>query len=122
MVELRGNVRNSTRKWEAELIARRVPGVLDVRNELIPDDALEREVERTLRHDERLHVEDLRAEAILGLVHLRGRVPAQEQRELAAQLVRHVIGVQAVNNALRVDPALNRAATVPVEEHVQVRE
>ncbi|HSH79106.1 MAG TPA: BON domain-containing protein [Herpetosiphonaceae bacterium] len=122
VVELSGNVRNSTRRWEAELIARRVPGVLDVRNELIADDALELEVERTLRHDERLQVKDLRAEAILGLVRLRGRVPTLEQRELAAQIVRHVMGVQAVNNALRIDSAPDRTATVPVDERVQVRE
>jgi len=116
VVELRGNVRNSTRKWEAEQIARRVPGVLGVRNELIPDDALERQVERVLKHDERLQVQDLRVEALLGLVHLRGRVRAPEQRELAAQITRHETGVQAVNNALQVDSVPDRPGSVPVEE------
>ncbi|HZG68719.1 MAG TPA: BON domain-containing protein, partial [Herpetosiphonaceae bacterium] len=102
VVELHGNVRNSTRRREAELIARRIRGVLDVRNELIPDDALELQVERTLKHDERLQVEDLRAEALFGLVHLRAKVGKPEQRELAAQIARHVTGVQVVNNALQV--------------------
>ena len=100
VVELRGNVRNSTRRREAELIAGRVPGVLDVRNELIPDEVLEMQVERALKHDERLQVVDLSIEALLGLVRLRGQVRTPEQRELAAQIARHVLGVQAVNNAL----------------------
>ncbi|MDQ5854573.1 MAG: BON domain-containing protein [Chloroflexota bacterium] len=104
VVELRGNVRNSTRSREAELIARRVAGVLDVRNELIPDDALELQVERALKHDERLEGQDFTVQALLGLVRLAGRVRTDTQRELAAQIARHVMGVQAVNNALRVDP------------------
>ena len=122
VVQLRGNIRNSTRRREAELIARRVPGVLDVRNELVPDDALEVQVERALKHDERLQVQDLAVEALLGLVRLRGRVHTPEQRELAAQIARHEIGVQAVSNALRVDPAPDRTATLQVEESAPVHD
>ena len=102
VVELRGNVRNSTRKREAELIARRVGGVLDVRNLLVADDELAWTVERALKQDDRLEIEVLSVEAILGLVHLRGRVGTPEQRAGAAEVARHVPGVQAINNALDV--------------------
>jgi uncharacterized protein YrrD len=74
VVILRGNVRNSTRKREAERIARRIRGVLDVRNELVADDGLEVQVERALKRDARIEVDDLAVEALLGVIYLRGRV------------------------------------------------
>ncbi len=106
VVKLRGNVRNSTRKREAELIARRVGGVLDVRNLLVADDELVSAVERALKQDDRLEIDAFAVDAILGLVHLRGRVGTPEQRALAAEVARHVPGVQAINNALEVTAAM----------------
>lgn len=105
IVTLRGNVRSSVRRIEAERIARRVRGVLDVRNELLADDALELLVAQALRSDGRLQIQDLSVRAMLGLVRLQGRVPDAQQRELAAQVARHVAGVQAVDNDLLVEPA-----------------
>ena len=90
-------------------------------NELIPDNALERDVERVLKRDERLQVQDVRVVAVLGLVRLEGHVATPDQRALAAQITRHVPGVQAVNNALKVDsPA--RTPTVQVEDPSPIRE
>lgn len=111
VVTLRGNVRNSVRRIEAERIARRVRGVIDVRNELLADDALELLVAQALRSDGRLQIHDLVVTSMLGLVRLHGRVPDAQQRELAAQVARHVTGVQAIDNQLTVDPLLARTRT-----------
>ncbi len=106
VVTLRGNVRNSARRIDAELFARRVRGVLDVRNELISDDELEIAVERALRRDDRVMIRDANVQAVLGLVALRGRVATPRQRDLAAQIARHVPGIHAVNNLIEIDPTL----------------
>lgn len=113
VVTLRGNVRNSARRIDAELLARRIRGVLEVRNELISDDELEIEVERALRRDDRIVIQDAHIQAVLGLVALRGRVATAQQRDLAAQIARHVPGVQAVNNLLEIDSALEPLPSEP---------
>lgn len=104
VVTLQGNVRDGARKREAEHVARKVRGVLDVRNELVADEELASAVEHALRGDERLRIDDLRVESLLGLVLLRGRVESSEQREEAARVVHRVRGVQAVSNSLLVFP------------------
>ena len=52
---------------------------------------------------------------LLGVVRLEGEVPTPEQRGPAEQIVRHIPGVQAANNALLVavsEPVL----TGPIED------
>jgi osmotically-inducible protein OsmY len=79
-----------------------VPGVLDVEDELVADDQLVAQVERALRADARLEIEDLEVVALLGMVELLGRVPSPDQREAAVETARRVSGVEDVVSKLEV--------------------
>lgn len=109
IVTLRGNVRNSPRRIEAEQIARRIRGVVDVDTLLVADSEIEWTARWVLQHDPRLQLRDLRAEAMLGLVRLYGRVGSDSQRALATAIIRQVPGVHTASNQLVVDPALQPA-------------
>ena len=110
VVELRGNVRNSARRLDAEQLVRRVRGVTDVLNLLHADDEIAWKVEWLLKRTPQLEMRKLHVQSYFGLVRISGAVPSASQRALATSLVQQTPGVHAVNNALVID----MAATPPV--------
>jgi len=102
VIELRGYVRSEARRQEARAVASRIRGALEVRNHLFSDEAIERAIGDVLRSDTRLGGSQLRASSRFGVVDLYGEVASREQRVLATVITRHVPGVVAVNNLLRI--------------------
>lgn len=107
VVKLCGNVRDATRRLEAERAVARVPGVLLVRNFLFWDDDITWQAARQLNALGRRQLADVRIETCLGLVRLDGRIAAPSQRALATAIVEQIPGVHAVGNNLVVDPAMH---------------
>lgn len=126
-VTLRGNVRNSARRLEAEQIVRRIRGVIAVENCLFADDEIEWKTGWVLQRDPRLQASGLRVETCLGLVRLYGQIGSLSQRALATTIVTQVPGVHAINNGLTVTPALESrdsiasAPTLPQVEELVVQ-
>ena len=102
VVTLIGRVRNTEQKQRAEAIAAGVRGVLGVRNFLIADDELEREIARALAQDPRTRDLNIRVNAWFGYVHLDGEVPTREARIVAEEVAASVPGVEEIVNLLYV--------------------
>ena len=105
VVELRGVVRTIPMKSLAEQIARSVPGVKDVLNNLITDTEIEWAVARQLSRDGRTQPWSaaVRVCCIRGCVKLKGDVPA-EARESLLQVAKGVPGVREAEFDLRAAP------------------
>lgn len=99
-VELRGNVRTGPARIEAEQLVRAVRGVRDVHNWLVADDALARQVERSVLHVLRTGIDGLRVECLFGRVELHGAARSQLQRATAMLAARRVTGVVDVSSSL----------------------
>lgn len=112
IVTLRGNVRNAQRRLEAEQIAGRQRGVVGVQNLLASDDEITWNAEWVLAQDRRVQIDDLKVDAHLGLLRLRGVVPSVSQRAIATVIAQQVPGVHAVSNALVVAPPAQHATPI----------
>lgn len=117
VVTLGGHVRTLWRALLAETIARQVPGVWDVQNQLIGDDEVEDAVMQALQHERRLHPSALRVQSLFGQITLRGKLRTAEEATLALLLARRVPGVRTINNQLTVIEAFNSAPALPVDGH-----
>lgn len=86
-------------------LAQRVPGVLEVQNELVSDTELQLWVAQRLAHDPRtrLLITDISIRCFLGTVHLQGRVDSTARREAAAKVAAEVEGARQVINELVVE-------------------
>lgn len=113
VVTLTGTVSGWTRKLAAAEAAHRVPGVLDVANDLevgTPDDAprddaeIARRVRQALDHAA-VSAERIRSTVVHRHVTLDGSVDTESQRVEAERLVRELPGVAGVIDELRVEPA-----------------
>lgn len=123
IVTLRGNVRSSARRLEAEQLVNQVRGVVAVHNVLFADDEIEWKTAWVLQRHPRLRVRDLRVETCLGLVRLHGQIGSLSQRALAATIARQIPGVHAVNNGLTIEPALEPGIpAAPAHTLPQVKE
>jgi osmotically-inducible protein OsmY len=110
-VTLRGTVGSILQRGEAGRATRRVPGVLDVNNQLgvrlmgvdgqADADTEAAVLDALMNHDE-LHVDDIDVEVRDGAVTLRGMVEVPVQRDRAERVVMAVPGVTSVTNELEV--------------------
>jgi osmotically-inducible protein OsmY len=108
---LDGNISSTLR---ADLVERQVmgvPGLLEIRNNLIADDTLAGEVALALGRDPRTRGLPIGVYPRLGVVRLSGAVHTEEQKRVAAEIARAVPGVLQVVNDLTVNP---RAERLPV--------
>jgi len=101
-VRLEGAVRTFIMKQMAGELAQRVPGVLEVQNELVSDTELQLLVAQRLAQDPgtRLLTTDVSIRCFLGTIHLRGRVDSPARKEAAAKVAAEVEGVRQVVNEL----------------------
>lgn len=113
IVTLRGNVRNSARRLEAERIVSRMRGVIAVQNFLFADDEIAWKAAWVLQRDPRLNIRNLHIETCLGLVRLHGEIASVSQRALATAIVKQVPGVHALNNGLNLVPILEPIPETP---------
>jgi len=105
-VTLTGLVRSRPMKVMAEVLARRVPGVTGVENQLFTDTDIETAIAQELAMNERLCQAGgaIRVKSILGTVYLSGDVAAQsgeeaeELKDLAAGVAENTPGVIRVIN------------------------
>ncbi|MBX5450817.1 BON domain-containing protein [Thermogemmatispora sp.] len=108
---LDGNISSALR---ADLVERQVmgvPGLLEIRNNLVADDTLASEVALALGRDPRTRGLPIGVYPRLGVVRLSGAVHSAEQKRVAAEIARAVPGVRQVVNDLTVNP---RAERLPV--------
>ena len=81
-----------------------VPGVRQVRDELLTDSELEYRIANALAADPRLRTAafDIAANSTNGLVALEGQVPTYTVAETAETIAASVAGVRAVSNRLQI--------------------
>ena len=109
LVILSGVTRSRPMKRMAEVLARQVPGVREVRNELVTDTDIEAAAALALGMDEHLRKAGgrIRVKSILGVLYLEGDVAAatleeaEELRTRAEEIAEQVKGVIRVVNFLR---------------------
>ncbi len=105
VVELTGAVPSEDMKRVAGRLARSVPGVRELHNNLISDTALEHEVSRRLAQDPSIHPlgDDVSVESSLGVIRLRGRVKSEALSEAIKRIASEISGVQMVISGLTVE-------------------
>ncbi len=104
VVHLTGVVQDIEAKREAEEIARSVPGVVDVANQLDTDTAIMARVVAALADDPRTANAVIEVASDRGVVTLSGTVDSPEVRGAAQEIAARQPGVVAVVNALEVQP------------------
>ena len=114
VVQLGGFVDNADQKAQATRVAREVPGVTEVRNDLqissdhsttgsvIDDSALTASVKSALIDDADTKAYQINVEADHGVVLLTGFVDSTTDRDRAGELARSVEGVSQVRNNLEI--------------------
>jgi osmotically-inducible protein OsmY len=103
-VELTGTVRTELMKRTALRLAGAVPGVSEVQDNLVSDEALEEEIRQRLARNPGTHlsVNEVTVRSVLGAVYLRGRAESATVREEVGRIVSQVPGVQIVINELTI--------------------
>ena len=113
-VMIRGKVDTKAAKQAAESIAKDIPGVKKVKNELQvvapakreatdeKDEAITARVNETLANDDKLKSAGITAQTNAGVVSLIGEVPDIATSAHASSSVRQVPGVRSVKNDLMV--------------------
>ncbi len=101
IVFLSGHVISTGNQQLAETAARTIPGVLDVKNDLVPDDNLIREVAAALGKIEHAYGVKFFTGAQNGVVVLNGEVSSTDIRTLAEKCAADIPGVRGVINYVR---------------------
>ena len=101
---LDGNISSSLRSDIVTDQVLGVPGLLEIKNNLVADDTLANDLARALGNDERTRDLPIGVYPRLGIVRLNGAVRTEQQRVAAEEIVRSFPGVRSVINELRVDP------------------
>lgn len=103
-VQLSGMVRTLIMKRVAEELARKVPGVQEVQNDLLTDTELQLQVAQRLATDPRtrLLTDEVTVRSFLGTIYLQGTADSPARREMAAKVAGEVQGVRQVINELSV--------------------
>ncbi len=111
-VILGGVVPSTAMKRMAETLARSVPGVREVQNDLVSDPEIEAELGLRLAGDPDLSPPRARvlATSVQGDVTLAGWVPDEAARQRAEAIARSIRGVRNVVNNLQVKAVARRAA------------
>lgn len=116
VVTLFGIVPTQAAKAAAEMEARKVNGVKNVRNDLqvvtkaaqdaveVKDEELTRKVNEAIDNREALNDADVDVEVKNGVVRLTGTVPSESLRLVAAIAARSITGVRSVHDELRINP------------------
>lgn len=99
---LEGNGWSPIHREHLEEVTRRVPGVREVRNELILDPELKMRVAEAVEDDPRTRNCTVVILSHLGKVRLEGEAPDLPTREAAGTIAAEVPGVRKVVNMLRV--------------------
>lgn len=108
---LNGNISSQLRADIVEDQVRGVPGLLEIKNNLIGDDRLAADLARALALDLRTRDLPIGIYPSLGEVRLSGAVRTSQQKAIAEEIVRDFPGVRSVINDLVVDP---KARLLPV--------
>lgn len=109
-VTLTGSVITQYERSHASLVAEDVPGVKDVRNEILVDEAvnanfaLEKKIRSQILQDPVLRVTALDADAQEGTVELHGIVSNSEQKYRVTEIIQGIPGVKRVVNNIDVEP------------------
>jgi len=101
VVTLRGHVINTTNQQGAAEAARTIPGVVEVKSYLVPDDKITLEVARALGEIERDHGVKFFTGARNGVVVLTGEAGSAEVRSMAEKYAANVPGVRCVINSVQ---------------------
>ncbi len=122
IVELRGNVRSRAIKATAADLARNVPGVREVINNLVSDTDIELQAAAALVRDPRtrLMTDKISVKSRVGTVLLRGRVASEEIKAAAEEIIAQMAGVQGVVNEL-VAPPKPKPAPAPAKPAAPAR-
>jgi osmotically-inducible protein OsmY len=113
VAELGGFVRRYTDRYEAEIAAKRVAGVLGIANDIEvrlpsvderPDPDVARDVVAAMRSQLPISSEGIKAIVRDGWVTLEGEVEWQYQRQTAENAVRRITGVKGVSNTVLLKP------------------
>ncbi len=116
VVVLRGVVPTRIIKFHTLKLARSIPGVREVRDELLTDSDLEVAVGMALARDGRTKdlLGHISANATYGTVVLTGYVESEEDKALVETIARQVPGVRRIVNRLHVEPQLvELSETIP---------
>jgi osmotically-inducible protein OsmY len=113
VAELTGFARSYTDRYEAEIAAKRVAGVVGVANDVEvrlpsvderPDPDVARDAVAALRSQLPISSEDIKVLVRGGWVTLEGEVEWQYQRQTADNAVRRIRGVKGVSNTVLLKP------------------
>lgn len=102
LVALNGRVRTHTQRRQAEQLARAGLDGWQLRNNLIADDQLAIDLAGRLAADPRTATANVRIDAYLGVVYLRGAVHGAEQRAAVVELVGQSPNVLKVEDNLAI--------------------
>ncbi len=102
VVRLTGQVKDVAARRFAEIVARRVEGVIDVENEITTDTGVVARVTAALLEDPRTRLHTIEVSSEHGVVTLSGTVPSEEVKRAAEEIARQQKGVVSVINALHV--------------------
>jgi osmotically-inducible protein OsmY len=100
---LEGNISSALRGDMVVDQALGVPGILEIKNNLVADDTLASDLARALGKDERTREVPIGIYPRLGVVRLRGAVHTGQQKAAAEEIVRNFPGVRSVINDLSIN-------------------
>lgn len=100
---LRGNISSSLRSDVVQDQASGVPGILEIKNELIGDDELAADLAVALGKDQRTRDLPIGVYPKLGVVRLSGAVHTAQQKAAAEEVVRNFPGVRGLSDTLVVN-------------------
>jgi osmotically-inducible protein OsmY len=124
VVTLTGHVRSLTEKWTAEHVTKRVAKVRAVANDIeihLPGESqrtdadIARAALNTLEWDVWAPHHRVTVAVSDGAITLEGEVDTQYQKQAAERVIRHLTGVKAVTNLLRV-----KTATAPADVKAKI--
>jgi hyperosmotically inducible protein len=111
VVQLSGFVSSQQEIDQAVKLAREVPGVKSVKNDIrrtpqntgayLDDSAITAKVKSAFVADKEVSALDIKVETISGVVQLSGFVSSQQEIDRAAEVARNVVGVKSVENNIR---------------------
>jgi osmotically-inducible protein OsmY len=101
---LDGNISSSLRSEIAEDQVLGVPGLLEIKNNLVSDDQLAGDLAMALGRDPRTRDLPIGVYPRLGAVRLGGAVHTPQQKAAAEEIARKFPGVRSVSNELMVNP------------------
>jgi osmotically-inducible protein OsmY len=100
---LEGNISSALRGDIVVDQALGVPGILEIKNNLVADDTLASDLAHALGSDERTREVPIGIYPRLGVVRLRGAIHTGQQKAAAEEIVRNFPGVRSVINELNVN-------------------